>query len=218
MSARNTWPLALSLTLLTAFLMAGCGNQQADAGSESAEKTAAGEALKPAVKPAAPAGGASKELGPGRSYQNAPDFMLEKLGGGTIQLSSLRGKVVLVDFWATWCGPCRASIPHLNSLYAAHKGDGFELVGVSLDRGRGETTGLELVRTFAKTTPMNYPVAMGSQATAASFGGVRAIPTAFLIDKNGKIRNRFVGMQPAAVMEKAVLDLLAESADGDELI
>jgi thiol-disulfide isomerase/thioredoxin len=200
----------LALSLLTAaplVIVGGCGDQDAQAGSQAA----ATQDVAPAPpKSASPSDGAPTKAGAGTDYKAAPDFTLEKLGGGTVQLSSLRGKVVLVDFWATWCGPCRAVIPHLNSLQATHKKDGLEIVGVSLDRQRGEMTALEQVEAFAKTTRMDYSIAMGSQATAAAFGGVRAIPTAFLIDREGRIRNRYVGMQPANVIQKAVQSLLDE--------
>ncbi|MGH2571352.1 MAG: TlpA disulfide reductase family protein [bacterium] len=199
-----------SLVLLPAAalaVVAGCGDRDAEAGA--GEPTPA-----PAPAPNAQAAPAPAPPAPG-GFQTAPDFTLEKLGGGTVKLSSLRGKVVLIDFWATWCRPCIASIPHLNSLYATHHKDGLEILGVSLDRGQGAQTGREVVEAFSRTTRMDYPVLMGSQATAASFGGIQAIPTAFLIDREGRIRNRYVGMQAPAVMEAAVAALLAEIPSGD---
>jgi peroxiredoxin len=198
-----------SLALFAAVLgtAAGCGNRDAEAGA------AAAPAPSPAPSPAPPAQAAPAPAA--QTFQAAPDFTLEKLGGGTVQLSTLRGKVVLVDFWATWCRPCIASIPHLNSLYAAHQKDGLEILGVSLDRGQGAQTGRDVVEAFSRTTRMDYPVLMGTQATATSFGGIQAIPTAFLIDREGRIRNRYVGMQAPAVMEKAIAALLAETPSGD---
>jgi len=190
----------------TLAVAAACDNSDADARAGAAATGQADASPAPASPAAEPP-----------RWQAAPDFQLQKLGGGTVQLSALRGKVVLVDFWATWCGPCRASIPHLNSLYAAHQKGGLEILGVSLDRARGDQSPRTLVESFAENVQMDYPVLMGDQATAESFGGIRAIPTAFLIDREGRIRNRYVGMQPPAVMEKAVAELLAEAPEDRSL-
>jgi len=203
----------LALSLLSAAslaIVAGCGDQDAEVGSQAAVTEDVAPTPPATSRTVSPPAGVPADANPSSEFKPAPDFTLPKLGGGTVQLSSLRGKVVLVDFWATWCGPCRAVIPHLNSLQAAHKEAGLEVVGVSLDRQRGAVTPLDQVEAFAKTTRMDYAVALGSQATAASFGGVRAIPTAFLIDREGRIRNRYVGMQPAGVMQEAVQSLLNE--------
>jgi thiol-disulfide isomerase/thioredoxin len=212
MRTRSLSSLAL-FPALALVVAAGGGERDAEAGAGAAPAPATPAPALPSATPPTPPSPAPVPAP--QSFESAPDFTLEKLGGGTVQLSSLRGKVVLVDFWATWCGPCRASIPHLNSLYATHNKSGLEILGVSLDRGQGDQTGRDLVEAFSRTTRMDYPVLMGSQATAASFGGIRAIPTAFLIDRQGRIRNRYVGMQPPTVMEKAIAALLAETPAGD---
>lgn len=150
-----------------------------------------------------------------RSYQKAPGFELANVDGGTLKLSDLQGKVVLLDFWATWCGPCVRGIPHLNELHDAHHEEGLEIVGISMDRPRpgSPQSGADIVKTFAQKTPMDYRLVMADAATAHAYGGIRSIPTAFLIDRDGNIRQRYVGLQPAHVFERDIKELLAEGND-----
>ncbi|GJM43833.1 MAG: hypothetical protein DHS20C21_06750 [Gemmatimonadota bacterium] len=148
---------------------------------------------------------------PGQQFQMAPDFKLASVGEGSITLAEMKGKVVLLDFWATWCGPCKAGIPHLNELYAELKDDGFEIVGISVDRGGRGMTGVETVRDFLQKTAMNYPLAMADAQTVNAYGGIRSIPTAFLIDREGRLRKRYVGMQQKSVFERDVQELLADA-------
>ena len=141
----------------------------------------------------------------GGARQAAPDFNLKTLDGGTAQLSSLKGKVVLVDFWATWCPPCRAEIPHFKELYTQYKGKGFEVIGLALDE-QGEAA----VAPFAKENGINYPLAIADNRLTQAYGGILGIPTTFLIDKQGKIAKKFTGYQDQAVFEKEIQALLAE--------
>ncbi|MCA9750954.1 MAG: TlpA family protein disulfide reductase [Gemmatimonadetes bacterium] len=180
-----------------------------DTRSASAEGTAASE--QPAAKPAPNA----STVDAARDFQMAPDFELADLGGGTLKLSELRGKVVLLDFWATWCGPCRKGIPHLNSLVAEHGDSGLEIVGISVDRGNSNTSGADLVRAFTQKTEMNYRLVMADAKTVQLYGGIRSIPTAFLVDREGRIRKRYVGLQPPQVFERDVKELLDEGAAED---
>jgi cytochrome c biogenesis protein CcmG/thiol:disulfide interchange protein DsbE len=117
----------------------------------------------------------------------APDFTLMSLDGEEIALANLRGKVVFVDFWATWCGPCRESIPHLVNLYKTYHEKGVVIIGVSVDKG-----GTDLVRRFAKSLDIPYPIVIAPGDLEKQYG-VTALPTGFLIDKDGKIREKFVG-------------------------
>jgi thiol-disulfide isomerase/thioredoxin len=211
MMDRIGWPRALSASAFALlFGVSGCTENKAGADSTPGIPSPypPGAALKPAEPVPAEA--------PQRGYQAAPDFTLENLAGGTLQLSSLRGKVVLIDFWATWCGPCRTAIPHLNSLYAAHKAQGLEVIGVSVDRGRGNQSGADLVKEFAKQVKLDYPQVMATQATVQAYGGIQSIPTAFLIDREGFIRKRYVGLQPKHVFDAAVQELLNEPAPGED--
>ncbi len=136
----------------------------------------------------------------------APDFQLTDLKGNPLVLSSLQGKVVLLDFWATWCPPCREEMPHFKELYAAYRGQGLEIVGVALDQG-----GEEVVRPFAQKNGVLYPIAIGNSRLTQAYGGIRGIPTTFLIDKKGRIAAKFVGYRPKEIFESQIKALLAES-------
>jgi len=119
----------------------------------------------------------------------APDFALPDLSGGKTSLSNYRGKVVLLEFWATWCPPCRATIPELVALQKRYGERNFSVLSVSLDEGTN------LSRTLAKSAEelhINYPVLLGTEDVERSYG-VRSIPVSFLIDKNGNIVDSFMG-------------------------
>ncbi len=135
----------------------------------------------------------------------APNFRLTDLSGRPLELSSFKGKVVLIDFWATWCPPCRKMIPHLKELRSAYQGRGFEVIGISV----GEDAGT--VKSFAKSNGMSYPIAVSSDGqTEQAYGGIRGIPTTFLIDKQGRIAQKYVGYHDKASLETEIKKLLAE--------
>jgi thiol-disulfide isomerase/thioredoxin len=136
----------------------------------------------------------------------APDFTLQTLDGQDITLSQLKGKVVLLDFWATWCGPCRESIPHLIQLYKDYHGNGFELVGMDLDRGDVET-----VRRFVQSLNIPYPILVTPDDVARSYK-VSGIPATILIDKEGRIRERMAGFSSAIAeqLTRKVAELTSE--------
>lgn len=142
---------------------------------------------------------------PGADRRQAPDFTLADLRGNQHSLSDFRGKVVLVDFWATWCGPCRKEIPHLVKFYDAYSSQGFVILGVGLDKKAN-------LSRFASEMGMSYLVLADEQGVTARLYGIRSIPRTLILDKKGRIafdRTGFAaGME--AEMEAGIISLLAE--------
>ncbi len=136
----------------------------------------------------------------------APGFTLKTLEGQEIILSQLKGKVVVLDFWATWCGPCRESIPHLVQLYNNNRENGFELVGMAVDKGDVET-----VRKFVKSMDIPYPIVVAPDDVVKSYR-VNSIPATILIDKEGNIRERITGFNSTIAQELTgkVTELISE--------
>ena len=118
----------------------------------------------------------------------APLFTLEDLGGTQISLADFKGKVVLLNFWATWCAPCRIEIPSLERLYQLRKDKAFEILAVSVDR-----TSLSKVASFVTDYRMSFPVLTDSRGEVGRRYWTRAIPSSFLLDKKGVIRWKVVG-------------------------
>ncbi len=133
----------------------------------------------------------------------APDFTLQDLSGQPVHLSDFKGKVVILDFWATWCSPCRQEIPHFVSLYDKYKSKGLEIVGASLDQG-----GVLVVAPFVKDQGIHYSVVMADDKTTQAYGGVVGIPTTFIIDRQGRIVQKYVGYRDEQVFESAIQPLL----------
>jgi len=143
--------------------------------------------------------------GPGRpasGVKPVPQFTLSSLDGKTVSMKNLSNKVVVIDFWATWCGPCREEIPHLNKLYSDYRGQGLEIIGISMDDGP------EAVKEFARGMRMEYPVVMGNDELAEQFGGIPGIPTTFIVDRKGNIVKKFVGLPPAEALNRVVRELV----------
>lgn len=135
----------------------------------------------------------------------AQDFKRTDLNGTPLTLSSFRGKVVLLDFWATWCPPCVEEIPQFKELHATYKDKGLQVIGISMDVG-----GPEAVKSFVKSNGISYSIAMGDEYIARAYGGVVGLPTTFLIDKKGRIAKKFYGYRPKSFFEKEIQALLAE--------
>lgn len=135
----------------------------------------------------------------------APDFTLPQHGGQPLTLSSYRGKVVLLDFWATWCYPCREEIPHFVEFQHKYGDRGLQVIGVSMDDSP------EPVPAFYQQFHMNYPVVMGNAKIGESYGGLLGLPITFLLDRDGRITAKHIGATDAAVFEKEIQRLLSPS-------
>jgi peroxiredoxin len=147
----------------------------------------------------------SQEDHSGLASRAAPDFALKDLNGRICRLADHRGKVVLLNFFATWCGPCHQEITDLVRLYERFKDKGLEIIGVSLDQG-----GEAVLRPFVKHYGISYPIVLGTSEVMLDYGGIKGIPTTFLIDRNGIISNYFVGLRPGYVIEESVRKLLRQ--------
>ena len=136
-------------------------------------------------------------------FPEAPEFSLTSLSGDRIDLKDYKGKVVLLDFWATWCGPCRIEIPGFIELQRKYRDQGFAVIGVSMDDGP------QPVREFYQQFRMNYPVVMGSDKLGELYGGILGLPTSFIIGRDGRIYAKHVGTTDVAVFESEIKELLA---------
>ena len=135
--------------------------------------------------------------------QNAPDFSLKDLDGNTVKLSDYKDKVIIIDFWATWCPPCREEIPNFVDLQKKYGMQGLIVIGIALDE-----SGARDVKPFSKKNQINYPVLIGDNVVTDSYGGIRGIPTRFIINKKGLIVEKFVGFREKEVFEKKIKELL----------
>jgi peroxiredoxin len=143
---------------------------------------------------------------PGKDRHDAPDFALKDAAGKVVHLSDYKGKVVLLDFWATWCGPCRIEIPWFTEMQRKYKDEGFAVLGVSMD-----DEGWEVVKPFLSQAGVNYRVVIGNDETAQMYGGVDALPTTFLIDRDGKIAAVHIALTDKKDFEDGVEQLLEEA-------
>lgn len=141
----------------------------------------------------------------GEEYPQAPEFTLEDLKGSKISLSNLSGKVVLLNVWATWCGPCKKEIPDFIEAYEQYKDKGLEIIGISVDR-----ISQSKVLQFTEKYKINYPVAMTTSKLTKDYGPFPAIPVTIIIDRNGKIRYRKIGQVDKKFVENWFTKLIAE--------
>ncbi len=144
-------------------------------------------------------------LGLGSGGSTVPALTLPRLDGGTLNLAGLRGQVVLVNFWATWCPPCRFEMPGFEKVYRDRHADGFTIVGISADQGPSSA-----VKSFLRERAITYPVAMATAEAMSAFGGVNTFPTSFLVDRKGVIRYTVQGIFAETTLRQAVQRLLDE--------
>jgi peroxiredoxin len=194
--------LVVSLGLAGVLLGGACGNS----GRQGATPVKGSAAAVPPGTDAAKAAPAAdvKVFVDTSVLRPAPGFTLPDTAGKPHSLADYRGKVVFLNFWATWCPPCRAEIPAFIRLYKQYKDRGFTVVGVSLD-ARGKADAAPFVR--AKEIP--YPILLDPRAAVApDYGGVRGIPTTFIITQDGRIYDKIVGGRDEATFERYIRTLL----------
>jgi peroxiredoxin len=147
---------------------------------------------------------------PTRERQTAPAFALKDVNGATVRLSDYRGKVVLLNFWATWCGPCKFEIPWFIEFEQVNKDRGFAVVGISMDE-----EGWAVVKPFLAEMNVNYRTLLGNDIIAQLYGGVDALPTSFLIDRDGKVASMHQGLISKNTYKDEIQELLsAQPGDG----
>jgi thiol-disulfide isomerase/thioredoxin len=134
----------------------------------------------------------------------APDFTLKTLDGKEVSLSSLKGKAVMVNFWATWCEPCKIEMPWLVDLQEKYRKDGFEILGVAMDDSSQKE-----ISDFARKMKVNYTVVIGSEKVADLYGGLDGLPTNFFLDRNGKVIDSFKGLRSESVIVDDIKKALA---------
>jgi peroxiredoxin len=144
-----------------------------------------------------------------RDRKVAPDFALKDIDGKTVKLSDYKGKVVLLNFWATWCGPCKIEIPWFMDFEQTYKDKNFAVLGVSLDED-----GWDAIKPYVKEKKINYRVMLGTEKVAELYGDVDSLPTSFLIDRGGRVAAVHVGLVSKSDYVHDIDQLLAAPGDG----
>jgi cytochrome c biogenesis protein CcmG/thiol:disulfide interchange protein DsbE len=140
----------------------------------------------------------------------APDFTLKDDMGRAVKLSDYKGKIVLLNFWATWCGPCKLEIPWFIEFEQRYKDSGFAVLGVSMDE-----EGWEVVKPYVEKAKMNYRIVIGNDSMAQQYGGVDSLPTSFFVDREGRIAATHIGLVSKGEYQKDINELLGFNKKGD---
>jgi peroxiredoxin len=148
-----------------------------------------------------------------KDRKDAPDFELKDVNGKTVKLSDFKGKAVMVDFWATWCGPCQIEIPWFVDFERKYKDQGFVVIGVAMD-----DEGWTVVKPFIEKMKVNYRVVIGNDKTADMYGGIEALPTTVLIDRDGKVASMHVGLAGKQEFQDAIEKLLQTPAQTNSAV
>ena len=143
--------------------------------------------------------------GPNMKGQVAPDFTLQSLDNKTVHLSDFRGKAVLLNFWATWCQPCKIEMPWFAELQRQYAGEGLQVVGIAMDDASPEN-----IEKFAKDLGVNYPVLVGKEEVGTAYGGVQFLPATFYIGRDGKVVDKVFGLKGRGEIESNVKKALAQ--------
>jgi thiol-disulfide isomerase/thioredoxin len=159
------------------------------------------------VSAAAPQSEGQRVIRFANNPQAVPPFLVNDLDGNVVSTAALRGKVVLINFWATWCPPCREEIPELIDLANRYK-DGLQVVGISMDDADASQ-----VKDFATRMGMNYPIVMGGREIITPYGGVPGLPTTYVINRDGRIVQKHVGLYPTFIYEDEIRALLDMKVD-----
>jgi peroxiredoxin len=128
--------------------------------------------------------------------KSAPEFSLESLDGKTVRLADYRGKGVLLNFWATWCQPCKIEMPWFEELQREYGAQGLQVVGIAMDDAPKED-----ITKFAKEMGVNYPILLGKESVGDAYGGVQFLPSTFFIDRDGKVVDRIFGLRSRSEIE-----------------
>jgi peroxiredoxin len=137
--------------------------------------------------------------------QMAPDFALESLDGETVRLSDFHGKVVLLNFWATWCGPCKIEMPWFEQLQRQYGPQGLQVIGIAMDG-----TGKSEIAEFANNLGVDYLILLGKEDVGDAYGGVQFLPATFYISRDGKVADKVLGLKGRAEIEENVKKALVQ--------
>ena len=183
---RNVVVVLCVVVVITGLLLVGKRASKPKAGGDPAKQNVSGSTTPSGFDPA---------IG-----SVAPDFSLKSVPEGkTVTLSSLRGKAVVVNFWATWCGPCKIEMPWLVDLQKKYGDKGLQIVGITKDDSDEAT-----IAKFTKKMGVNYTILVGNQQVQDLYGGVGGLPTSFFLDRSGKVVHEIVGLDSESKFEDAI--------------